>query len=162
MAVYEIKKAVALVEVDRIEELLAEMEEQRLMVLEDKPTASACIAGYFNSREEALQVWARFDGFADAEWSKGEPEVRELPDIDWKESYKAHFKASKFGRLNWVPVWERETFVLPNGEEVLWLDPGMAFGTGNHETTRLCCERLAQHAEKFGPGARVIDAGCGS
>ena len=88
--------------------------------------------------------------------------VRELPDEDWKNSYKAHFKAWKFGRLNWVPVWERETFVLPAGEEVLWLDPGMAFGTGNHETTRLCCERLALFAATNGNSVGVIDAGCGS
>ena len=59
-------------------------------------------------------------------------------------------------------MWERETFVLPKGEEVLWLDPGMAFGTGNHETTRLCCERLVRHAVLKGTAAKVIDAGCGS
>lgn len=162
MPVYEIKRAVALTEVDRIEQLFAELEEQRLMIIEDKPTASTWIAGYFNSREEAMQAWDRFTGVAEGEWTHGSPDIRELPDVDWKDSYKAHFKASKFGRLNWVPVWERETFLLPEGEEVLWLDPGMAFGTGNHETTRLCCERLAQHAEKSGNAGRVIDAGCGS
>src|SRR5690606_39178015 len=43
-----------------------------------------------------------------------------------------------------------------------WLDPGMAFGTGNHETTRLCCERLALYAARCGNAGRVIDAGCGS
>jgi ribosomal protein L11 methyltransferase len=48
------------------------------------------------------------------------------------------------------------------GEEVLWLDPGMAFGTGNHETTRLCCERLADYAARRGCAGQVIDAGCGS
>jgi ribosomal protein L11 methyltransferase len=61
-----------------------------------------------------------------------------------------------------VPVWQRETFVLPAGEQVLWLDPGMAFGTGNHETTRLVVERLATSAAQSGTQGRVIDAGCGS
>jgi ribosomal protein L11 methyltransferase len=56
----------------------------------------------------------------------------------------------QFGRLHWVPVWEREKFSLPPGDAVLWLDPGMAFGTGNHETTRLCVERLVALAEKKG------------
>jgi len=162
MAVYEIKKMIAIGEIAEIEELLTELEEQRLMVLEDKPTATAWIAGYFDSPEEATQVWERFAEISGANWSKGSPDLRELPDVDWKDSYKAHFKASKFGRLHWVPVWEKNTFVLPNGEEVLWLDPGMAFGTGNHETTRLCCERLAQHVEEFGNMGKVIDAGCGS
>lgn len=162
MPVYELKAAIPVALVDQAEELLAELEEQRLMVLEDKPSAQAWVAGYFDSNEDALGTWKVFVEVAGAEWAKMKPEVRELPDVDWKESYKAHFKASKFGRLNWVPVWERETFVLPKGEEVLWLDPGMAFGTGNHETTRLCCERLARHAELNGNAAKVIDAGCGS
>jgi len=130
--------------------------------LEDKPTASAWVAGYFNSREEAMQAWTRFAAFVQAGWGNVSPDIHELPDVNWKDSYKAHFKASKFGRLNWVPVWERDTFVLSKGEEVLWLDPGMAFGTGNHETTRLCCERLARHVERFGNVGNVIDAGCGS
>jgi ribosomal protein L11 methyltransferase len=61
-----------------------------------------------------------------------------------------------------VPVWERATFVLPPGDEVLWLDPGMAFGTGNHETTRLVVERLVAYAQQHGTKGRVLDAGCGS
>ncbi len=98
----------------------------------------------------------------------GEPAHRGLADGDWRDSYKAHFKAWRFGRLHWVPVWEREKFELPRGDEVLWLDPGMAFGTGNHETTRLCVERLTEiEAQQVAKGRkhglrRVIDAGCGS
>jgi ribosomal protein L11 methyltransferase len=162
MAVFELKAVVPLTEVERLDELLAELEEQRLMVLEDKPSGQAWLAGYFESREAAVAAWALLAAAAKTDWSAAEPALRELPDEDWKNSYKAHFKASKFGRLNWVPVWERETFVLPAGEEVLWLDPGMAFGTGNHETTRLCCERLAEYAARRGAAGRVIDAGCGS
>jgi ribosomal protein L11 methyltransferase len=45
---------------------------------------------------------------------------------------------------------------------VLWLDPGMAFGTGNHETTRLVVERMVGIAARTGAQGRVIDAGCGS
>jgi ribosomal protein L11 methyltransferase len=162
MAVFELKTEVPLDAAPALEELLAEREEQRLMMLEDKPSGRAWLTGYFESRTEATVAWQDLAGATDAPWTKAEPVVRELPDEDWKNSYKAHFKAWKFGRLNWVPVWERETFVLPAGEEVLWLDPGMAFGTGNHETTRLCCERLALFAAAHGNSARVIDAGCGS
>lgn len=162
MAIFELKTEVPLDAAPALEELLAEREEQRLMVLEDKPSGRAWLIGYFESQAEATSAWQDLTGATDAPWTKTAPAVRELPDEDWKNSYKAHFKAWKFGRLNWVPVWERETFVLPAGEEVLWLDPGMAFGTGNHETTRLCCERLAQFAELYGTSIRVIDAGCGS
>lgn len=162
MAIFELKTEVPLDAAPALEELLAEREEQRLMVLEDKPSGRAWLTGYFESRAEAAAGWKHLVGATDAAWAKNEPVVRELPDEDWKNSYKAHFKAWKFGRLNWVPVWEREIFVLPAGEEVLWLDPGMAFGTGNHETTRLCCERLARFAAARGSSGRVIDAGCGS
>ena len=162
MAVFELKSEVPLAAVPVLETLLAEREEQRLMVLEDNPSGRAWLTGYFESRAEALAAWKELAGLPVAGRTKAEPMVRELPDEDWKNSYKAHFKAWKFGRLNWVPVWERETFVLPAGEAVLWLDPGMAFGTGNHETTRLCCERLARLTEERGPRGRVIDAGCGS
>ena len=162
MAIHELKIEIAPAAVPAIEELLAESEEQRLMVLEDKPGARAWITGYFDAAADAVARWAEFSPPIDPAWILGAAEVRELPDEDWKDSYKAHFKASSFGPLHWVPVWERETFAVPPGGRVLWLDPGMAFGTGNHETTRLVAERLVAFAAEKGPGGRVIDAGCGS
>lgn len=162
MAVFELKVEVALGAVPALEELLGEQEEQHLMVLEDKPSGRAWLTGYFESQEAAQAGWKGFAGLLDPEWLATEPAIRELADQDWKESYKEHFKAWKFGRLHWVPVWERETYRLPVGEEVLWLDPGMAFGTGNHETTRLVVERLVKFAVEKGTSGRVIDAGCGS
>ena len=162
MAVYELKAEVIPGSVGQLEELLGELEDQRLMLLEDKPAGRAWVTGYFDTIEDAEAAWGRLIAQPVEPWRQGGAEVRELPDADWRNSYKAHFKASKFGRLNWVPVWERETFLLGEGEAVLWLDPGMAFGTGNHETTRLCCERLAAFAAERGQAGRVIDAGCGS
>jgi ribosomal protein L11 methyltransferase len=162
MAVYELKAEIALAACGALEEFLAESEEQRLMVLEDKPSGRAWLTGYFESRMEAVTAWQHLVAAGQTRGIGAEPEVRELPDTDWKNSYKEHFKAWKFGPLNWVPVWERETFQLPVGEQVLWLDPGMAFGTGNHETTRLVVERLVEFTGKCGVSGRVIDAGCGS
>ncbi|MSU45533.1 MAG: methyltransferase domain-containing protein [Lacunisphaera sp.] len=162
MAVLELKADVTLEAVPALEDLLAEREELRLIVLEDQISGRVWLMGYFESRGDAMSAWRDLVGAADTAWAKIEPVVRELPDADWKNSYKAHFKAWKFGRLNWVPVWERETFVLPVGEEVLWLDPGMAFGTGNHETTRLVVERMVKFSDQCKLGAGVIDAGCGS
>ncbi len=162
MTVFEFKVEITLGAVPAVEELLAQHEEQHLMVLEDKPAGRAWLAGYYESRAEAEEGWKHFAGLIDAGWLTSEPVIIELADKDWKESYKEHFKAWQFGRLHWVPVWERETFQLPQGEQVLWLDPGMAFGTGNHETTRLVVERLVSIAAKCGASGRVIDAGCGS
>lgn len=161
-AVFEFKIEVTPGAVPAIEELLAEREEQHLMVLEDKPSGRAWLTGYFDTREAAQAAWQGFSPLLDSAWLTTGPGIAELADKDWKESYKEHFKAWKFGRLHWVPVWERESFRLPAGEEVLWLDPGMAFGTGNHETTRLVVERLVSFAAENGVAGRVIDAGCGS
>ncbi len=160
--IHEFKVEVAAGAVPAIEELLAEREEQRLMVLEDKPSGRAWITGYFDSRAQAEDGWRDFSAALDTAWIMGAAELRELPDTDWKDSYKAHFKASAFGPLHWVPVWERETYRVPADGKVLWLDPGMAFGTGNHETTRLVAERLVAFAAAKGTDACVIDAGCGS
>lgn len=162
MAVFEFKVEIALRAVPAVEELLAEHEEQHLMVIEDKPAGRAWLTGYYESRAEAEEGWNRFAKAVDASWLTNEPVVSVLADKDWKESYKEHFKAWQFGHLHWVPVWERNMFRLPEGEQVLWLDPGMAFGTGNHETTRLVVERLVKIADQCGVSGQVIDAGCGS
>jgi ribosomal protein L11 methyltransferase len=162
MAVFEFKVEVLLSAVPAIEELLGDREEQHLMVLEDKPAGRAWLTGYYESREEAQQGWQEFASALEPGWLISETGIGELADKDWKESYKEHFKAWKFDRLHWVPVWERGIFQLPAGDEILWLDPGMAFGTGNHETTRLVVERLVVLAREQGTTGRVIDAGCGS
>lgn len=133
-------------------------------VFEDVIVKRAWITGVCSDPDEADEQWK---GLSEALKGAGvnavsEPVLRPLGDADWRDSYKAHFQAWQFGRLHWVPVWERDKFVLPEGEAVLWLDPGLAFGTGNHETTRLCVERLVVLAEEHGTKGRVVDAGCGS
>jgi ribosomal protein L11 methyltransferase len=77
---------------------------------------------------------------------------------DWRERYKAYFKATRIGsRLVVRPPWE--AYPARDGDVVLTLDPGMAFGTGTHETTRLVLEALEDHVRT---GMGVLDVGCGS
>jgi ribosomal protein L11 methyltransferase len=132
-------------------------------LVEDALAKRAWIVGIFEGEDEALSRWKELRPALSASIG-GNPVAKRLPDEDWKNSYKAHFKAWAFGRLHWVPVWEKETFTLPSGHSVVWLDPGLAFGTGNHETTRLCIERLVEYeaARNDLKGIRVLDAGCGS
>ncbi|HEY3757959.1 MAG TPA: 50S ribosomal protein L11 methyltransferase [Opitutaceae bacterium] len=132
-------------------------------VLEDVIARRAWIIGLFESLPAAREGWEALYPALPARLA-GEAEIAELPDADWRDSYKAHFKAWQFGPLHWVPVWERGNYPLPADHGAIWLDPGLAFGTGNHETTRLCCERLVAWAQARPAGAsrRVIDAGCGS
>lgn len=159
MDLFEIKIEIAPASVEETDNLLLELGVEGWSLLEDVIAKRAWIVGIFQGADEAREQWAALKPLLPAT-PLDEAPVRALGNSDWRDSYKAHFKAWKFGRLHWVPVWERETFALPAGGEVVWLDPGLAFGTGNHETTRLCVERLV--GLPFDKGARVIDAGCGS
>jgi ribosomal protein L11 methyltransferase len=77
---------------------------------------------------------------------------------DWANAWKAYFKPTRVGeRLVIIPSWEEYT--LQEGDVPLYLDPGMAFGTGTHPTTSLCLRRLETLVK---PGARVLDVGTGS
>ncbi|HXA13774.1 MAG TPA: 50S ribosomal protein L11 methyltransferase [Opitutaceae bacterium] len=164
MSLIEIKSEISADAAGVVEDVLLESGAGNWSVLEDAIARRAWVVGVFPDEAEARAAWAELRGNLPA----GEPELRVLADADWRDSYKAHFKPWQFGRLHWVPVWEREKFPLPAGDAVLWLDPGMAFGTGNHETTRLCVEQLVAFDTKLAAKGgrrettRVIDAGCGS
>ena len=85
--------------------------------------------------------------------------VGDLPDEDWKLAYRRHFKTESVGRhLLIVPEWELASIDQPNDRTIVCLDPGMAFGTGKHETTRACLEYID---ELSGKGS-FLDMGCGS
>jgi ribosomal protein L11 methyltransferase len=105
--------------------------------------------------------------------------TRLVREEDWAEAWKSHFPVLRIGRRLVIrPTWRRHR-KLP-GDVVLSLDPGMAFGTGLHPTTRLCLAALEALADEgllgsgadrgraghagSGPGAtaRVLDVGCGS
>lgn len=83
--------------------------------------------------------------------------VRSVEDTDWIDAWKRHYVAQRIGRVVIVPSWAEEE--LRPGEVALTLDPGMAFGTGLHPTTRGCLE-LLQAIEPM--PASVLDVGCGS
>lgn len=87
-----------------------------------------------------------------------EPQIRELAEQDWANSWKEQYHRLRVGRsLVIVPAWEEYTPAA--GETVLRLEPGMAFGTGLHPTTRLC---LAALEDEMAPGLSVLDVGTGS
>jgi ribosomal protein L11 methyltransferase len=167
MELWEIRLEIAAGAADAAELALLEAGLEGWHVLEDSIARKAWIVGFFKSSEEAEARRAEL-GAALPSGASADSAPRRLSDGDWRLSYRDHFKAWACGRLHWVPVWERATFRLPEGHSVLWLDPGMAFGTGNHETTRLCIERLVEFEADLsgGPAAAaklsVVDAGCGS
>jgi len=89
--------------------------------------------------------------------ASAEIKVRTFPDEDWTLSYRLHFKTTEISpRLVVVPTWEEHTPAA--GQAMLRMDPGMAFGTGNHATTRACLEYIAESE----PQQSFLDVGCGS
>ena len=81
-----------------------------------------------------------------------------LLEEDWENNWKQYYKPLRVGRrLVVVPSWE--DYEKQADDIILRLDPGMAFGTGTHATTRLCMELLEQ---SITPGCTVLDVGCGS
>jgi len=92
----------------------------------------------------------------------GELRTRRVDEADWAEAWKAHFPVLRVGRRVVIrPTWRRHR--REPGDVVLALDPGMAFGTGLHPTTRLCLAAIEALADRGAlAGARVLDVGCGS
>lgn len=163
MSLFQVKAEITAATAEAVDEMLLEQEAVSWSVLQDVIEQRAWVIGIFTEEDAASAGWLTMQPLlAAAGAAPSRPDLTVLDDQDWRDSYKAHFKAWTFGRLHWVPVWERETYALPEGAAAIWLDPGLAFGTGNHETTRLCCHRLVEWADAHGTSGRVIDAGCGS
>jgi len=129
-------------------------------VLKDVPGSALKLEGYFGSREAAHDS---LDRMKEAVPHLGQPEEKTLTDEDWKLSYRNHLRLRKFGKLVWVPLWEKASTFLEPGEVPVYMDSGMAFGTGCHETTRLCAKKLVAYADSHPIREKtVLDAGCGS
>lgn len=129
--------------------------------------ATASITCYFTLpcqiEQQLAQITgflARLPGYTPAE----PPRVSLLGEEDWASSWKAHFKPLAIGqRLLITPSWE--TGRQDEGRAVIVLDPGMAFGTGGHETTRLCLECLEGLLVPAPPTIttmKILDLGTGS
>lgn len=125
--------------------------------------AWANVQGWLSDAGDLEQAQIRLEQGLQEIRSLGLGEVRPavfawVQEEDWAESWKAHFKPLRIGeRLVVVPSWE--PYELAAGELPLYVDPGMAFGTGTHTTTSLC---LRWMQKLVSPGARVLDIGTGS
>lgn len=115
------------------------------------------IRTYFNDDEEGNRLFA--DIAADLSQMENVTVSRsQVNDEDWANSWKKYFKPFAVGD-NFIvsPTWEKVED--PEDRTIINIDPGMAFGTGQHHTTKLCLEYVQ---EITGKNAKVLDMGCGS
>lgn len=92
------------------------------------------------------------------EVGEGSIEKSMTEDLDWQNNWKEFFHPFSIDNILIKPTWEE----IPDGDEgkiLIEIDPGVSFGTGQHETTRLCIQQLQKHLKE---GQRVLDLGCGS
>ncbi len=95
---------------------------------------------------------------------EGRIEVSDISDLDWENSWKEYFHSFSVDGIRISPPWEsgqegKEEAGTEEGEISIIIDPGSAFGTGQHETTRLCLRGLRKYLKE---GDAVLDVGTGS
>ncbi|MBC3797407.1 50S ribosomal protein L11 methyltransferase [Acetobacterium tundrae] len=132
-------------------------------LLEMDPNVSI-IRGYFSEvddTEKALdQLIAAVKTLPACGLDPGDCElmITEIEEDDWANSWKKFYKPTKVGKSIVIkPTWEE--YEPEKDEIVINIDPGMAFGTGTHETTQLCAIKLEEYIK---PGDVVLDIGCGT
>lgn len=133
------------------------------------PTRPSVVRAYVPARDPAAAEQAAADaaealGHLQAFGLRpiGELRTRLVHEADWAEAWKEHFPVLRVGRRIVIrPTWREH---VPAADDVvLDLDPGMAFGTGLHPTTRLCLAAVEAAADRgLLAGTRVLDVGCGS
>lgn len=113
---------------------------------------------YVNPHENPLEAVSFIkDRLAD-ENIDSEIKIADCAEEDWVNNWKQYFHPMPIGeKLLIRPTWEDEYDA--NGRKVLHIEPGLAFGTGSHPTTKLCLETLEKHINE---NSTVLDIGCGS
>ena len=157
-----------------VQDILDNKEEYKYDYINDELTndldRQPCISIYFNDDEDGMYELARakdtiasvirfLEDQGNHEASYGFAVYEQLTDDqDWLYKWQEHFKPTKVSdRFVVKPTWEE--YEGKTDELVIEIDPGMAFGTGTHETTSMCLKALEKYVE---PDSCVLDVGCGS
>ena len=123
-----------------------------------KDRSKAVVHIYISPEESPAEAVAFLSERYNAEGIEHEIDLSICRNQDWENNWKAYFKPLPVGdKLLIRPVWEDEYDA--DGRIVLDIEPGLAFGNGGHDTTRLCLETLEKH---INPDVELLDIGCGS
>lgn len=124
----------------------------------EKDRSKAIVHVYISPEENPAEAVAFLRERYSAEGIENEIDLNQCKNEDWENNWKQYFHPIPVGeKLLIRPTWEDE--FEAGGRKVLNIEPGLAFGTGSHETTRLCLETLEKHIHE---GTTVLDIGCGS
>lgn len=123
-----------------------------------KDRNKATIHIYISPEESPAEAVAFLSERYNAEGIKHEIDLSVCRNQDWENNWKEYFKPMPVGKKLLIrPVWDND--YDPQGRTVLDIEPGLAFGSGGHDTTRLCLETLENHIT---PDTELLDIGCGS
>ena len=123
-----------------------------------KDRTKAKVHMYISCEDNPLEAISKISEMLKEENIEFEVDSLDCNDEDWLNNWKQYFQPSPVGeKLLIRPTWRKN--YDPEGRIVINLDPGLAFGTGTHETTRLCLEVLEKIVKE---DTTVLDVGCGS
>ena len=130
----------------------------------DFPDVGVIVKGYINELNFDDETFTRFKGELEQLGQNiniggfFKIETTTIKDSDWENSWKDYFDILNIGeKFVIVPTWRE--YENEENKYVINIDPGMAFGTGGHETTSLCIKNLEKYVK---PHDNIIDVGCGS
>ncbi len=126
--------------------------------LEELKTADSCITVYLSDDEEGAANLTKIKAAVEGLGLKGVSlHTNDVKDEDWSENWKQYYKPIEVGkRVVIVPEWEE----VPETDRVKFIiNPGCSFGTGSHESTRMCIEEMERYMKD---GDDILDLGCGS
>jgi|TARA_A200000113_G_scaffold64998_1_gene56130 ribosomal protein L11 methyltransferase len=150
-------------EVDALDDFLNEIAPSPWLIIHNQVQSNTILEGYFESTEDFKTF--RNDAFGILKTileCERDLIIQVLEDCEWVNAYKDHFKPWSFKSFHWIPIWLENQYATPLNHNYLYLDPGMAFGTGNHETTRLCLEEVLNIESNLNSKSSLLDLGCGS
>jgi ribosomal protein L11 methyltransferase len=148
-----------------------QIEDDQSLSVPEKPSSltkrSKIIASFASSVENALDVQAQLNALIqDKQLQNTSVTFTHIPEQDYAKQFQQSWKAFQIGQSIWiVPSWEDATFVCNDKNAiVIHMDPELAFGTGQHETTRLCSEGIlaAVRGSADKRALRVLDVGTGT
>lgn len=140
------------------------MEARALGTETNDDRAEILVRGYFAQRPEIeavrLQVLDSLRIYNVAPESLIDFMISEIPNRDWLAEWKKNWQPIQVGRFLVAPPWSEPPAVAggPNDRIIIRINPGMAFGTGTHETTRLCLQAI----EEYFSGGSFLDVGTGT